>query len=278
MRITFLGTGGAFTDYRVNYQNNALVHTAEGPVLLDCGVTACQSLRELGVPAADVRGVLFTHLHADHASPEQLAWERFYTGPAGPAYARTALYAPGELLGPLRRSLEPYMDAYAGADGEIQEGGVDALLDLRPTAEVEIGGVRFRWFRVPHVVGATVDKAAYGIEIDDGATRVLWSGDTTLSPGWIRAAAEDPRVARIYHECLFAPRFRGTVHSHFEELAALDPELTRKICLMHHTAVPRGLDLSAFAGAAARHEEHTLGPAGVQVRAPRPPAPPAGLE
>ena len=35
MRITFLGTGGAFCDYRVNYQNNAMVETSQGQVLID---------------------------------------------------------------------------------------------------------------------------------------------------------------------------------------------------------------------------------------------------
>ena len=72
MRITFLGSGGAFTDFRVNYHNNALVYTDEGPVLLDCGLTAVQSMREIGVDRTSLRAVLFTHLPSDHASPESL--------------------------------------------------------------------------------------------------------------------------------------------------------------------------------------------------------------
>ena len=73
MKITFLGSGGAFTDYRVNYHNNALVETDAGLVLLDCGFTACQSMRELGIHPSKIHTVLFTHLHGDHASPEQPA-------------------------------------------------------------------------------------------------------------------------------------------------------------------------------------------------------------
>jgi ribonuclease BN (tRNA processing enzyme) len=152
------------------------------------------------------------------------------------------------------------MDAYTDEHGNLRSGGVDRVLDLHRAKEVVIGGVRFRWFRVPHVTGGPVDKAAFGIDIDDGKTRVVWSGDTTFSPAWIRAAAEDPRVARIFHECLFVPPFRGTVHTHYEELCALPPEIRQRITLMHHTAVPDNVELDMFHGAAQRHERFALLP------------------
>src|SRR5687768_15770661 len=99
MRITFLGSGGAFTDYRVNYHNNAVVETDAGPVLLDCGTTAVQSLRELGIDRARIAAVLLTHLHADHASPEQLLWERYYgSGGGPPPYLSTPIVAPPDVL------------------------------------------------------------------------------------------------------------------------------------------------------------------------------------
>lgn len=258
MRITFLGSGGAFSDYRVNYQNNAVLETKDGLVLLDCGHTAVQSLKELGVDLRDVRAVALTHLHADHASPEQLAWERFYGGPDGPGFLRTTLCAPGDLLRPLGRSLESFMDLYSDPDGVVRTGGVDAVLDLQPVREVELGGVRIRWFAVPHVEGAGLSKPAYGLELDDGERRVLWSGDTTFSPRWVQEAAEDDRVSRIFHECTFSAPFRGTVHTHFSELQTLPEAVQRKVTLMHHTAVPEGTDLGALRGAALRHETFEL--------------------
>lgn len=259
MRITFLGTGGAFTDFRVNYHNNAIVQTAEGPVLLDCGLTAVQSMKEIGVERSDLAAVLFTHLHGDHASPESLVWERFYSGPDGvPGYLRTRMVAPPDVLDPLRASLAPYLNEFADLDGEFRVGGVDALIEAVPTHEVEIGGVRFRFFRVPHVTSSTVDKPAYGVDIDDGRSRVLWSGDTTLSRRWLDEAANDPRLTRVFHECLFVPRFRGTVHTHWEEIAALPADLQRRVTLMHYTQVPVGVELGELAGAAKRHESFEL--------------------
>jgi len=255
MRITFLGSGGAFTDFRVNYHNNALVYTNDGPVLLDCGLTAVQSMREIGVDRGSLQAVLFTHLHADHASPESLIFERFYSGPDGlPSYKTTPLVAPSDVIEPLGQALRPFLNEFADESGDFRHGGYEALCVPRPTEEIEIGGVRFRFFRVPHVTGGGVDKPAYGLEIDDGTTRVYWSGDTTLSRRWVDEALQQDRVARIFHECMFMPRFRGSVHTHWEDVNALPDELKSRVTLMHYTTVPAWAELGALAGAARRHE------------------------
>ena len=106
--ITFLGTGGAFTDYRVNYHNNALIPTDAGYVLIDCGGTAVQSLKELGVRSWDIAAVLITHLHGDHVNGlEQLIWERYYTGENGPGFLRTPVVTTHEIWPDLKKCLGP---------------------------------------------------------------------------------------------------------------------------------------------------------------------------
>lgn len=257
MRITFLGSGGAFADYRVNYQNNAMVEVAGKRLLIDCGVTACQSLRELGVHPTTIDSVAFTHLHADHASPEQLAWERMYTGPEGlPAALRTSLMAPEALMKPLLGALQPYMGLWRDLEGRTRDDGVAALIDAQMGSEQRLGEVGLRWFRVPHVEGNGLSKPAFGIELTALGKRVLWSGDTTFSPRWLTAAAEDSDVDAIFHECSFTSRYSGTVHTHYDELLELPRELRSRVVLMHHTAVPDGRDPRAdgFRGAAARHQ------------------------
>lgn len=257
MRITFLGSGGAFTDYRVNYQNNALVEVGGKRLLIDCGVTACQSLRELGVHPTAIDSVAFTHLHADHASPEQLAWERMYTGPDGlPAGLRTTLMGPEGLMRPLLGALEPYMGLWRDLEGRTRDDGVAAVIDAQVGAAQRVGAVSLEWFRVPHVDGNGLSKAAFGIDLQAEGKRVLWSGDTTWSRRWVVESAENPDVDVIFHECSFSPRFRGTVHTHYEQLLELPPELRAKVVLMHHTAVPDGRDPveDGFRGAARRHE------------------------
>ena len=257
MKITFLGSGGAFSDYRVNYQNNAMLEVDGKRILIDCGMTACQSLRELGVHPTTIDGVALTHLHADHASPEQLAWERMYTGPDGvPAQMRTPLMAPECMMRPLLGALKPYMGFWRDLSGQTRDDGVEALIDARMGEEQHLGRLHMRWFRVPHVDGHGLSKPAFGIDIQAGSKRVLWSGDTTWSRDWVVKSAEDPDVDVIFHECSFSPAFRGTVHTHYAELLELPPELRHKVVLMHHTAVPDGRDPieDGFQAAAARHQ------------------------
>ncbi len=258
MKVTFLGSGGAFTDYRVNYQNNALVEVDGMRLLVDCGVTACQSLRELGVHPTLIDTVVFTHLHADHASPEQLCWERMYTGPKGePAGQRTRLAGPSDLMGPLMAGLEPYMGIWRDLSGRTRDDGVTAVIERVDGPRLERGPFDVRWFRVPHVDGDGFSKAAFGLDIRAKGRRLVWSGDTTFSPKWIREAAEDPDVHVIFHECSFSAPFRGTVHTHYSELMSLPLELREKIVLMHHTEVPDAQDPieDGFRGAARRHDE-----------------------
>lgn len=261
MKFTFLGSGGAFTDYRVNYQNNALVEFGGTRVLIDCGVTACQSLRELGIAPHDIDAVAFTHLHADHASPEQLCWERMYTGKDGvPAALRTTLMGPEQLIDPLLGSLQPFMGVWRDLSGRTREDGVEALIHARRAEHLHVGELGLRWFRVPHVDGGKISKAAFGIELTAGGRRVLWSGDTTYAEKWLREAAESPDVDAIFHECSFSKPFNDTVHTHYEDLLTLPRELRSKIVLMHHTEVPDGRDPRAdgFRDAARRHQVFDL--------------------
>ena len=253
LKITFLGTGGAFTDYRVNYHNNAVLETADGPILIDCGTTAVQSLKELGISPLDIQAVMFTHLHGDHASPEMLMFERAYGGTKGPQFLRTRMIGPSDLLLPLQESLAPYVGDYIDREGKANLGGVQFFGEWVETTRTMVGGIGIEYFRVPHVVGDGVNKPAYGMKISSGGAKILWSGDTIFSRQWIEEA--DPK-ATIFHECMFFPKFFGTVHSHYDELKSLPPEVRARIVLMHYTQVPAGIDpvKDGFMAAAKRHE------------------------
>ena len=256
MKLTFLGSGGAFVDYRVNYHNNAVLYTSAGIILIDCGTTAVQSLKELGVPPQSVDAVAFTHLHADHASPEMLLWERTYGGKNGPQFARTTLLAPEPILRPLRASLVPFMDDFTNRDGVVASGGVDTVAAWEETTQFGFGNCMFSYFRVPHVVGPNVDKPAYGMLVSDGRNSFYWSGDTTFSPLWIIDAVRFKGASVVFHECMFFPKYPGTVHTHYEELLSLPDYVRARIVLMHYGEVPAGIDPvgDGFQSAAKRHE------------------------
>lgn len=263
MRITFLGTGGAFCDLRLNYHNNAVVETAAGPVLIDCGTTACQSLKELGRHPGDLHAVVFTHLHGDHASPEQLIWERYYASASGePGWRTTPLLAPADVLDPLLDGLHPFLTPFVDRTGAARADGVTALLRPTRTHAARLGDLHITWFRVDHVTRDGLDKPAYGLWLEQGGVKVWWSGDTAFDAEQAIGAARTPGCTRLFHECTFGAPFEGSVHTHYAELRTLPDDVRARITLMHHTVVPDGVDVVAdgFAGAAARHEAFALRP------------------
>ena len=255
MKIQFLGSGGAFPDYRVNYNNNAIVETPLGWVLLDCGQTASQSLSELGIHPAELHAILITHIHCDHASPQALIWQRYYSSLKGPpGFLRTPIYSPDDVLEPLLQSLQPYIGMYNDSNCNIRTDGAKTLIEAHSTMTCTFGDVEFAFFPVHHVHQGEVNKPAYGVRITQGQKRIYWSGDTIFEPGWIEAASNDPLTQQIFHECIFSPYIEGTAHTHWEELKNLPHDILKKIILMHHTTVPEGLNIAPVADAARRHQ------------------------
>lgn len=269
MKITFLGTGGAFTRYAVNFHNNAIVHTAAGYVLIDCGGTAVESMKALGIHPEEVAAVIVTHLHGDHVGGlEHLIWERFYTSKkGGPGFLPTTIFTTPTIVDSLRQVLEPMIDEYTDKDGIAKPGGYDVLVRDAPTlglgVTIGIGGVQFRLCRTPHVEGPDVTKPAYGVEVGviersfplplPFDRSFYYTSDTTFRPD---IGDLFPEASLIFHDCTFSPRYPGTVHTHYEELLTLPPEVRKRVVLMHHTQVPAGVDPVAdgFAGAAERHQ------------------------
>lgn len=63
MKITALGTGGAFTKY---YHNNYIVELSKNTILIDTGTTLRYSLSAAGYKETDITDIIITHLHSDH--------------------------------------------------------------------------------------------------------------------------------------------------------------------------------------------------------------------
>lgn len=268
--ITFLGTGGAFTDYRVNYHNNALIHTDAGYVLIDCGGTALQSLKELGVRSWDIAAVLITHLHGDHVNGlEQLIWERYYTGEKGPGFLRTPVVTTHEIWPDLKECLGPLIREFTDEKGRTRNDGIDALVDPKMVSvdadgdartvegeALKIGGVSFQFHQTPHVHNAEegISKPCTGLRIwNNQGEELYFTSDTQFRPDIVDRY---PKSSCIFHDCTFMQPFAGSVHTHYSELKTLSETERNKIVLMHHTAVPANINVQSdgFIGAANRHD------------------------
>ena len=260
LEITFLGTGSAFTDYRLNYHNNAIVWTDDGPVLIDCGPTAMQSMREMGIPIHEVTAILITHLHGDHVGGlEQFAWERFYTGGENgtPSWSETPVRSTQRILDDLRTTLWACMDEWTDFEGAHYEG-YERLFDTTPFEQdtpFTIGGVCFEFHWTPHVTQDDVDKPCFGVKVwreDDPSECFYFTSDTTFRTD----IGDRYPTGAIFHDCTFIPPHIGSVHTHYVELKTLPDSVKNRIVLMHHTIVPDGIDVCAdgFKGAAQRQE------------------------
>jgi ribonuclease BN (tRNA processing enzyme) len=269
--LTFLGTGGAFCDFRDNYHNNAMIKTPAGYILIDCGATAVQSLKELGIPVWEVAGVIVTHCHGDHiAGLEQLVWERFYTGPAGPGWLQTRIWSTEAINKQVRAALDPCIRDYTDLDG-IHHDGCDRLTHFvnvqrgvqnSPGPGIEIAGLQFRFKFAQHVgakdcISVSCRRPVEGLSLPERMGRdphgFWYSSDKTFQEQDIRQHAKYNAV--LFHEVTFSPHYPGTVHTHYEELLTLAPGIRSKIVLMHHTKVPDGIDVVAdgFKAAANKH-------------------------
>lgn len=152
------GTVGAF-----------LVRTSEGPVLVETGPESLYdhlgaALRAQGFALEDIRHVLVTHIHLDHAGA---AWRlarhgaRIYVHPKGAPH----LADPAKLLGSAQRIYGNAMERLWGRLEPIPAGQITALED---GGTVRIGDTEFEALHTP---GHAIHHISYRLE--DG----LFTGD-----------------------------------------------------------------------------------------------------
>jgi len=170
MKITFLGTGGAFSRADVNYHNNALIETDDGSkILIDCGSTALESLHELDVDALGIDGVIVTHIHADHTGGlEELGFRGMFLG-QGQTYD---LYIHPSLL-PSRSGVDAEVDLWENSlkggmmhTQDAERNAVRAELESYFTPQIHedlfrIDTTGYQFVRTDHVP----NKDSFGIKI-----------------------------------------------------------------------------------------------------------------
>ena len=236
MRITFLGTGTAWSKAPINYNNNALVSAAESEDrwLIDCGTTAPAALHAMGLGVADVSGVLITHLHGDHVfGLEETGFYNYFV-----LKRKVKLWLPEKLL--TSRSgiagediwencLRGPMGTVQMVDGSPKEVGLEDYFDvvfLREGEPHNIQGTRVELFEVDHVP----QKPCYGLILNDS---VGYTSDCTYSRARIEWLLERG-CQTIFHDVYFGKAFPGRVHTSYEEIAELPKDIAQHIVLMHY--------------------------------------------
>lgn len=217
MKIQMLGTGSAFA--KKFYNNNALLETEGGVLLVDCGVTAPKALYELGKTFDEIDAVLISHIHADHiGGMEELAFQMKFRFKRKPI-----LYIAEDLAGILwEHSLR----------GGLEQDGNDSLdnyFDVRPLtpgvpAEL-LPGLTAELIPTRHIP----NKRSYSFLFND---EFFYTADMVFSPDLLTHLVKDRGVKTIFHDCqLQSP---GTVHADLASLLTLPEEIQRITYLMHY--------------------------------------------
>lgn len=236
MQVAFLGTGNAWSKAPDNYNTNAIVQANAGAArwLIDCGTTAPQAIKDRGLTLNDFSGVLITHLHGDHVfGLEEMGFYNFFMHGR-----RTRLWLP-ERLRTANSGIQGediWENCLRGTMGALHSNGLErrevALEDyfevtyLRVGEQVDVEGVGVEIFEVDHVPF----KPCFGVLLGG---RVGYTADCVYRRSlvdWLLQKGCDT----IFHDVYFGPIYPGRVHTAFDELLELPPDIRQHLILMHY--------------------------------------------
>lgn len=149
-----------------HFNNNALLRTPRGNLLIDAGYTIKPALHAQGLTIKDINAVFITHVHGDHVfGLERLAYESLFRyGTRIDLYYHESLY--NELW---HQTLKGSMGRHGDGEADLSD-----YFNLHPidSLHCEIYSMQFQLFQNAHTPG----KPSFGININD---YVFYSGDTT---------------------------------------------------------------------------------------------------
>lgn len=233
----FVGTGSAFS--KINYQNNLIVIKGQDHILIDCGTICPFSFSTFNSKITDIKNILITHSHADHAGGvEEVALMNMYVTGKKPNMVITDEYKKilweKTLCGGLSiRGEDGFSQKMEFEDYFTQIKPVPLKNTPRPMFEANVGSINIKLFRTKHLYSKqnSWKNAFYsvGALIDN---RILFTGDTKADKDLIEYMNANYKLEHIFHDCQFTP---NAVHTSYEELKSiLSPELKAITTLCHY--------------------------------------------
>lgn len=207
--VTLLGTSGGPVPVRDRAMTAQTVEVGGAAYLVDCGAGALRRLVEAGVPLADLRALLVTHLHADHVA------DYFATIAAGKPFARGGGFAqPLRVIGPtgMRDLHEGVLGAFARAvETQYRASGLGPglreLVEVREITSPGEGAEPFEVYADAHVRVTAVladhppIAPCFAFRFDTAGGSVVFSGDGVPSP---RVARLAEGADLLVHEAMHA--------------------------------------------------------------------------
>ena len=230
LKITFLGSGSAFTIDGHNYQSNLLLEKDNDSLLIDAGGDIRFSLHELGMSHTDIRNVYISHLHADHIGGlEWLAMNTYFD----PNYhGKPNLYCSEDIIDDLwNRSLAGGLSTL-----DNERASLETFFNLYP---IKQGGgfvwndISFQLVESIHVVSKYTPMPCYGLFIDTKSNLVYFTCDTKIVKKYFDTFYKEATI--IFHDCEITAEKSG-VHAHYTDLKFLPEALKKKMWLYHYNS------------------------------------------
>ena len=187
--VVFVGTSDAF-GAGGRRQSAILLRGGSGGVLLDCGSTTGSGLDALGISRDEIDTILVSHFHGDHFG-------------GIPLLLLAALYEderrhPLSVIGP--PGIERRVRELASAMGHPLDGRAFGFRlefgEITAGRALELGPVRVDAFATYH----SPDSYPHGLVLENGRTRIAYSGDT----GWFEGLPRRVAGAQLFIcECTY---------------------------------------------------------------------------
>ena len=230
MKLTFLGSGSAFTDINSNFHSNMLLESpTHKRLLIDCGTDIRHSLQALHLSYSNIDSVYISHLHFDHVGGlEWLAFSTYFNHTT----PRPKLFIHPSMVEPLWNNV--LSGGLQSLEGETS-ATLDTYFDLPPIRDGKFftwESINFEMIKTIHVSNAKDLLPSYGLFFSIGETKIFLSTDMQFTPERYMNYYQNADV--IFHECETDEPQSG-VHSHFKQLLTLDSSIKAKMWLYHYS-------------------------------------------
>lgn len=233
MKLTFLGTGSAFTVGMKNYHSNLLLESdGKKKLLIDCGSDARFSLHEKGYSYKDITDIYISHLHADHAGG--LEWLALTTK-FDKKCKKPRLHVCEIMLPDLwKKTLSGGLSTLYKKNKKIALQDYFKVEAIKPNGFFEWEKIKFQIIQTIHIVNGFAFMPSFGLFATINHLNVFITTDTQFMPDHYEKfyLAAD----LIFHDCEVLERRTG-VHANYIDLMKLPREIKAKMWLYHYNPV-----------------------------------------